>query len=187
MFAAVLPPQRVIDELIDFAGPRRDADAGLRWTKPDGWHLTTAFMESVPLSRVETLGDNLAAAASRTPSFQLRIAGTRCLPNVARARVLALGVAAGEDDLAALASRCKNAATRAGVEVDGARFVGHLTLARAPRPIEATKWMRVIDSFVGAAWLVDELALIESRLADPANRYEVVGRYPLASERRPPQ
>lgn len=182
MFAAVLPPQSVIDDLADFIQPRRDVpDSGLRWTRPDGWHLTTAFMAAVPSDRFDRLDEQLAEVATRTPAFRLRIAGTVCFPNVGRARLLALAVARGADELGALASRCRNAATRAGVEPDGARFVGHLTLARANRPIEATRWVRIVDSFVGASWDVTELALVESHLSDPGNRYEVVGRYPLGA------
>lgn len=179
LFAAVLPPQTMIDEIEEFVAPRRDSDDRLRWTKPAGWHLTTAFMEPVEESRVEPLIDALSESAARTAVFQIRLAGTRCFPEVWRARVLALGVSAGESELAELAARCRSAANRSGVPVDGSRFVGHLTLVRSRRPFDATKWLRVIDSFLGVEWQAGELALVESHLSDPGHRYEVLARLPL--------
>ena len=40
------------------------------------------------------------------------------------------------------ARRCRTAAERAGVRVDGARFVPHLTLARANRSLDVTRLVR---------------------------------------------
>lgn len=181
LFSAVLPPQRVIEEIDEFLAPRRGSDPRLSWTHPIGWHLTTSFMASVDLADIDELNTHLAEAAARTRAFRVRVAGTRCFPEVWRARVLALGVAEGGSELGALARRCRNAANRSGVIADGSSFVGHLTLARARRPIEATKWLRVLDSFPGSEWLAGEIALVESRLSDPGHRYEVLSRHRFAA------
>lgn len=180
MFAALVPPQSVIDHLDDFLAPRRDADSRWRWTRPEGWHLTCAFLESVPAHAVDELLVRLGEAAAKTPSFDVRIGRALCFGSVARARVLALDVPVGADELSALSVRCRGAANRAGVVPDGARFVPHLTLARANRPVEATKWVRILDSFEGASWRADELALVESHLSDRGNRYEIVERFALS-------
>ncbi|MDO4784651.1 MAG: RNA 2',3'-cyclic phosphodiesterase [Propionibacteriaceae bacterium] len=182
LFSAVLPPPEVVDEIDGFLAPRRGSDDRLRWAPPIGWHLTTSFMASVEASHIDDLSARLTDAAARTRPFRVRVAGTRCFPGVWRARVLALDVAAGGAELGALARRCRNAANRAGVAVDGAPFTGHLTLARARRPIEATKWLRVLDSFPGTEWLASEVVLVESHLSDPGRRYEVVSRYPFLGD-----
>ena len=177
MFAAVLPPQDVIDELDALLEPRRDADPTLRWTRPDGWHLTTAFMASVSEGRLDRLEENLEAAAAKTAPFDVEVAGGLAFPHPVKARVLTLAVRDGHEPLAALAERCRNAATKAGVEVDGAKFVGHLTLARHNRGLQATRWLAVLDSFPDWQWKATEVCLLRSGLG--GGRYEVTARFPL--------
>lgn len=178
LFTAVLPPDEVLDQFDTLLEPRRDIGAAdWRWTPRSGWHLTTAFMADVPGPLVEPLVELLVDAAATTSPFDLRLEGARCFPDAARARLLAVDVAGGHDELAALARRCRNAASRAGADPDGARFQGHLTLGRARRPFDATRWVHVVDSFGGWTFRATELVLVESHLAE--RRYEVLERFPL--------
>ena len=181
LFAAVLPPVSVVDALDTFLEPRRDADPHLRWVRPEGWHLTTAFLADVPAHALEGLVGNLREAAARTPAFALALGGAGAFPNPYAAKALWVAVAEGGEQLGVLARRSRTAADRAGVRVDGARFVPHLTLARVGRATELTRWLRVVDAWEGARWRVDELALVESHLNDRGSRYEVVERFVLGA------
>ena len=186
LFTAILPPTSLVEDLDHFLAPRRTAEPRLRWTRPESWHLTTAFMASVPDTSSEPLVGNLAEVAARTPAFRLRLGGGGAFPWPVEAKVLWLGVPEGAEELAQLAERCRTGATRAGVRVDGARFRPHLTLARANRALDTTRLVRVLDTFDADGWDATELLLIESHLHDPGNRYEVVGRWPLGSSGETP-
>lgn len=175
MFAAVLPPERMVEELDDLLTPRRDTDPRLRWTRPEGWHVTTAFMADVP--DVERLEESLAEAMGTVAPFRMRIASGLSFPHPVAARVLGLGITDGVAELGALAEKCRNAANRAGAAPDGARFVGHLTLARANRGIQATKWLGLLDSFPGWSFTVEEVVLVQSH--QTGRRYEEVARFRL--------
>lgn len=175
MFAAVLPPQSMVEELDALLEPRRDQDHRLRWTRPDGWHLTTAFMADVP--DVERLEETLEEAAATMPPFSMRVERGITFPHPVKARLLAMGVTDGADELGRLSEKCRHAAVRAGAAPDGAKFVGHLTLARANRGIQATKWLSVLDSFPGWTFDVREVALVES--FQIGREYRVVSRFPL--------
>ena len=180
LFSAVLPPAWVVDELGAWLEPRLEAGAeSWRWTKPEGWHLTTAFMASVEPDVEGRLVEGLAEAVGRVQPFDVRVQGAVCFPNPARARALALGVTEGSHALEALAMKCRAVASHAGAAPDGGRFVGHLTLARARRPFDATTWVHVVDAFPGWTWRVGEVVLVESHLSDRGNRYEVAERFPL--------
>lgn len=182
MFTAVLPPPSVVAELDRWLEPRREAGADTwRWTRPENWHVTTAFMESVSDDARYRLAEALAEVAATTPPFDLRLEGARCFPSVERAKLLALDVAHGAEPLGHLARACRYAASRSGAAPDGATFVGHLTLGRARRAFDATKWVHVVDAFPPSAWRADELVLVASHLADGGNRYEVVERFALGS------
>mgnify|MGYP003610661264 CR=1 FL=1 len=77
LFTAVLPPADLVEELDHFLTPRRQAEPRLRWTRPEGWHLTTAFMASVTDDGVDRLTEALAEVAARTPAFRLRLGGDK--------------------------------------------------------------------------------------------------------------
>lgn len=184
LFSAVIPPATLVEELDAFLTPRRPAETRLRWTRPESWHITTAFMGNVPDRNLDRLTETLGDVAARTPPFDIRIAGGGGFPWPLETKVLWLGVSEGADEVAQLAVRSRNAAVRAGVEVDGARFVPHLTLGRANRAIDSTRLVRVLDTFEATAWHADELVLICSHLSDRGHRYEVLERFRLQTDCR---
>ena len=78
--------------------------------------------------------------------------------------------AAARVELDRLAVGTRAAASRAGAPPDGASFVPHLTLARMNRPVEATRWLRVLGAYEGPTWTVDEIELVESHLGEGPRR-----------------
>lgn len=184
MFVAVVPPVQVVDDLSDFLEPRRDA--GMPWIHPEQWHLTLAFMEAVPHRSIETLVEHLEEAAARRRPFSLRLAGAGAFPDPTRAKVLWLGVG-GPPELERLAVNVRAAASTAGAPVDGKAFRPHLSLAHLKRPVEATRWLRILGTFAGRSWEVDGFDLIASHLGDGPNgrpRHQVVERFTLGADVR---
>jgi 2'-5' RNA ligase len=184
MFIAVVPREDVIEGLEEFLAPRREAEQ-LRWTRPEAWHLTLAFMADVSERALDDLLERLERAARRRTPFRLSLAGGGAFPNPGRAKVLYAGVG-GEpeamEELRRTAVGARAAANRAGAPVDGAAFRPHLTLARSGRPIEATRWLRVLSAYRSAEFEVTETVLVASHLGQgPGNRprYEPVARFPL--------
>ena len=189
MFAAVVPPEAVLEDLEAFLEPRREAGPALRWTDRAQWHLTVAFMPAVPERVLDDLLERMGRAAARRTPFTATLAGAGAFPNPARARVLWAGVADLEPgvELHRLAVGARAAGAKAGAEVEGARFHPHLTLARAGRPMEATRWLRVLEAYRGPSWTATELTLIESHLGEGPRRrprYEVVRTFPLGGPQR---
>jgi 2'-5' RNA ligase len=183
MFVAVRPAQEVLDDLDQFLEPRRAADHDLRWTDPDQWHLTLAFLPQVHEDRLDELVERLGDAARKQPPFQLRVRGGGAFPHAARAKVLWMGV---PDDAGAvlgrLATRSRHAAVASGSVVDGSRFHPHLTVARVPRGTEATRWLRILGSYDGPTWTARQLTLVESHLGEGRHRHarhEVRATLPL--------
>jgi 2'-5' RNA ligase len=82
-----------------------------------------------------------------------------------------------------MATGARAAGSKSGAGADGGRFHPHVTLARSGRPIEATRWIRVLDSYRGPSWRATELTLVESHLGEGPRRrprYEVVETFGLA-------
>ncbi|MCB5993024.1 RNA 2',3'-cyclic phosphodiesterase [Janibacter melonis] len=186
MFVAVALPEAVREDLAAFLEPRE----GMPWVDAVQWHLTLAFMASVPPARADELVERLAHAAGRVVPFALSLGGAGAFPHAGRASVLWLGVDdAAQDPLARLARGCRAAASVSGASPDGRAFVPHLTLARLRRPVEATRWLRVLDAWQADPFVVDEVELVASFLGEGANgrpRHEVVATLPLGADPLPP-
>ncbi len=173
MFVAVVPPDDALDHLDEFLEPRRGA-ADFRWTVRDQLHLTVAFLAQVPDRALDDLLDRLERAAKRRTTFTTAVAGGGAFPNAGRARVLWAGLDlddAGRTEMSRLATGARAAASKAGVEVDGARFKPHVTVARLRHPQEASSWVRLLGGYRGPSWQVGEIELIASFLGEgPRNR-----------------
>ena len=179
MFVAVLPPLEVLEDLTEFVEPRQQRADPLRWSAQEQWHLTLAFLPAVADRDLDELIERLAEVAARRQRFELRLQGAGSFPNPAQGKVLWTGVAGDIEPLERLSASCRSAAVRAGVEVDGSKFRAHLTLARANRPLELTRWLRVFDLYTGPSWQVEEIALVQSQLGQGRPRYQVHETFPL--------
>ncbi|NUS51949.1 MAG: RNA 2',3'-cyclic phosphodiesterase, partial [Nocardioidaceae bacterium] len=65
MFTALVPPTDAVEDLAAFLGPRQEAGQDLRWTTPEQWHLTLAFMAEVADRHLDDLVARLTRAATR--------------------------------------------------------------------------------------------------------------------------
>jgi len=184
MFTALVPPEEALEDLAEFLGPRQEAGPDLRWTTPEQWHLTLAFMAQVADRHLDDLLARLERAAARRTSFSVTLAGGGAFPNPSRAKLLFAAVEASDaEELRRLATGARAAAGKAGADADGGRFHPHVTLARLKRPIEATRWLRVLDGYAGPGWVAREVTLVASHLGEGRGRrprYEPVAVLPLA-------
>ena len=146
MFVAVVPPDSVVEHLEEFVGPRR-GEVPFRWTQPDQWHLTLAFSSEVPDRSYDDLVDRLGRAARKRHPVEARIAGGGAFPNVARAKIIYAGVETDAEELRRMATGARAAVAKSGAAVDGQRFKPHLTLARVNRPVEASRFVRLLDAY----------------------------------------
>ncbi|GMA88519.1 RNA 2',3'-cyclic phosphodiesterase [Angustibacter aerolatus] len=102
VFVALVPPPEAVEHLEAFLDVRRDADADLRWSRPEQWHVTLAFAADVRERVLDDLVDGLSEAAGRRPALDLAVAGGGAFPDAASARVLYAGLVAppgGADDV----------------------------------------------------------------------------------------
>ncbi|WP_435771483.1 RNA 2',3'-cyclic phosphodiesterase [Nocardioides sp. SYSU DS0651] len=171
LFAAVVPPEDAVEHLDGFLEPRRSA-GDFRWTRPEQFHVTLAFMADVAELRIEEYVDRLAASLDGLPTSEVRLGGAVTFPDPSRARVLAVSVRErGAAALERAAVRARNAAVTSGIEVDGQRFRPHLTIARTGgRPVEMTSWVRLLDGYEGPAWSFDGVQVIASHLGEGPRR-----------------
>lgn len=187
LFAAVVPPEEVVEDLAEFLRPRMEAGEELRWTDDYQWHVTLAFLPDVPDRNYDELVERLARVAHRHTPMSLALSGAGAFPSPMFARVLFTGVTDTTDALRPLARSIRGACGKAGAAPKGGPFHPHVTLGRFRKPTEATRWLRILDAYAGPPWLADELALVESHLGQGRGhrpRYEVRETFALGRASR---
>ena len=185
MFVAIEPSVDAVEHLDEFLAVRREAGAELRWSSPDRWHLTLAFMGAAADRVVEDVVDGVGAVAGRTAPIELAVTGGGCFPDVTRAKVLWAGVdgtRGAVEDLGRLARGVRSACAVAGAAPEGGSFVPHLTLGRFSWAQDATRWLRVLSTYAGPAWVASDVTVVASHLPRERGhgpRHEVLARLPL--------
>ena len=149
---------------------RPGADAW-RWSDPEGWHVTLAFLGATDPAAVPRLGKALATAAARHEPFALEAGGLGTFPSRGRARVLWYGVADPRGRLARLAREVQAALS---LERD-TRFRGHMTLARARDRLGTDASAMVAAPVPSTVRLeVDRVVLYRSHVGRGPARYEAL-------------
>jgi len=155
LFIAVWPPEDVVSEL---TGLHRKDQRGVRFVPAENWHVTLRFLgEADPYEVIDALGQTtLARAEARLgPAVDMLAERALVIP------------VAGLDDLAeGVATMTAHIGTPTRH-----RFFGHLTLARVKSDVSMP---RTLGTLVSAAFDVDEIALVESRLHPEGARYETI-------------
>jgi 2'-5' RNA ligase len=160
LFIAVWPPDDVAAELT--ALPRKD-QRGVRFVRPENWHITLRFLGDAVIDDVVEALDAVPLAAARA---QLGPA-----VDVLAERALIVPVS-GLDELA----RTVTQRTKHLGQPPPKRFAAHLTLARLKR---RARMPHAIGVPLSAAFAVEEVALVQSRLDPDGARYETVHTWPL--------
>jgi 2'-5' RNA ligase len=187
LFAALIPPADVVADLERSVGPQQ-ATAGedIRWSSPEQWHVTLAFLARVEEHQFDGLLPALTEVAAAAPAVQVRIAGAGAFPRRTRARVIWAGLDGDLPELGALAGAVTATAAAAGIEVPEGPFRGHLTLARLRAPRDVRDLVTALESHAGPVWTASEVTLMRSYLgARPGRRarHEVVAAFPLGVAR----
>ncbi len=161
---------------------RRRPEAGVRWVRPEGLHLTLRFLGQTRVDRLPALREVIGEVASRHAPFDLEVSGGGAFPTLRRPRVLWLGVRRGAELLTALAADLDGQLAPLGWEPEGRPYSAHLTLARTDQGPAAAAMAAVLVEAAARLellWRVEEVILYESHLERAGARYVVLERAPL--------
>lgn len=163
----------------------------VRWTNPDGIHLTLKFLGDTPAERVAAIAQAMAAAAGSFGPFSFTVAGFGCFPNPRRASVLWVGVPEVPNALAGLQRAVDLQLTLLGYEKEKRSFSPHLTLGRVDKKISSGDRERLAgvltQTKVGVLGTVpvEEVILFQSDLRPGGAVHTALARIPLAGDNAP--
>lgn len=166
LFAALVPPPDVLDELDEFLAPHRTDAPELRWIGRELLHVTITFFGDVDDRTLDRLLPRLERAVGRHGRMMLSLAGAGAFPgNGAHARVLWTGLYGDRRALARLAASTTAAGRRVGMPPDKHRaFRPHLTLARSRQPVDVRQRLESLSAFASSAWTATSVHLMRSHL-----------------------
>lgn len=184
LFVALAPPAEAVAEL---AAVLRDLppQPRVRWTRPEQWHITLAFLAEVDDRTRVQLVERLGRVAGRHPALSLALAGGGRFG----AQVLWTRIEGDRVPLRRLVDGVRAAARRCGLPTEQRPYRPHLTLARSAKPApDLRPLVAALQGFVGSTWPATELHLVRSHLgAGPGGtaRHETIATWPLTGRVTP--
>ena len=175
LFVGIPLAAPVVRELTAASARLRSDGDGLRWSKPESWHITLQYLGNTEPGRYECVVARLGEL--RLPSVPIWLEGLGCFD---RAGVLFAAVRPTAE-LLLLQRRVTRATEACGFPVDARPYQPHITLARSKgKGRELTELKAKIPRQPAfTSYLAEEFLLYESFLGATGSRYEVRKRFPL--------
>jgi 2'-5' RNA ligase len=182
LFVALVPPAQARAELAA-AIHELPTQPRLRWTRPEQWHLTLAFLAEVDDRTRGQLVQRLGRVAQRHAPPELSLAGGGRFG----AHVLWTRVDGDRAALRRLVDALRAAARRCELPTEQRPYRPHLTLARAGTPApNLAPLVAALQGFTGSTWLATELHLVRSHLGAGPNgtaQHETLATWELTGRR----
>ncbi|PYQ62467.1 MAG: RNA 2',3'-cyclic phosphodiesterase [Acidobacteria bacterium] len=175
LFIATSFPAEVLRPLNDRLATLKSKLPRASWVRPEGQHLTFAFLGEQDESVVNRI------AIDGGCSFEASLRGCGFFPNRRHARVGWVG-AEPQEKFVALAQRVRDGVAAAGVQSDQNEFKPHLTLARIRDhwpPLAIETFEKALHDFQSAPFAVHEVTLYLSRLNPNGAVHTPLRAFPL--------
>ena len=176
LFTALSVP----DDVAVTLSRRQTGLPGANWRTQDQLHITLTFYGEVDGHRADDLAVELEKAAAGG-SFEIALAGVGAFGDEHRTRTLWAGIEPNER-LSVLAGRCRKAAERAGIVVEGRDYRPHLTLAYLKpqtNPDRIGAWIAGHSLLHSPPVRIDRFGLYSSVLTQDGSHYELEREYLL--------
>ena len=185
LFVAIDLPEDVRESLGGLQADLRRHDLpGLRWTRPEGVHLTLKFLGETPASSLAAIEGALARAVRGAQPFRLALGAPGTFGNRRGPRVLWVDVEGDVKPLQQLQAAVERELAAAWFAPEERGFSPHLTLARVPQPPPPGLAERISRALAAVAAPrgeieVTEVVLMRSRLQPGGAVHSRVAVFPL--------
>ena len=173
-FIAVAVPPASAERLRVAHERLREAEPGIKWVNPDGFHITLKFLGGVEPDRLQALWSDVSEALDGVAGFTMHFQGIGAFPNPNRARVVWAGVTDGAAELTEIAKRIEQVSSEHGFEMETRPFAAHMTLGRAREAASSPALaaaMREMASVELGQVSVDRVLLMKSELTRQGAMY----------------
>ena len=192
LFAAVNLPDAVRRQLAAAQSLLAGEGWPIRWVRPEGIHVTLAFLGSTPSTLRPKIERAVAEAAAGSGPLRLEVIGLGCFPSASRPRVLWAGLRGDLQALGGLQRDLARRLRRVGVQLEDRAFSPHATLGRARAPLDAGQGRRLGEMLAArreehfGAWTAEAIELMHSDIQPGGSVYTTLFSAPLGATPHPP-
>ncbi|MFZ5865632.1 MAG: RNA 2',3'-cyclic phosphodiesterase [Thermodesulfobacteriota bacterium] len=182
-FVAIEIPSEVKAFLSDMSRRLKGFGGDVRWTRPEGIHITLKFLGNIKPDLVGDIRDALSPICARQIPFPLSVRGTGGFPDMRRPRVLWAGLHDPNQALVPLAAHVDSALESLGFTKEKRPFNPHLTLARFKSLKRSSDLLQAVTrmaSIEGPEFTAHEATLFQSILKPTGAEYTALCRFPFA-------
>lgn len=129
-FLAIDLPQEIKEQIGDIQGKLKEAVDGVRWTRPEGIHLTIKFFGDIDHDEVGRISEVVEKRTKDVGSLSFFLGEMGAFPSVKKPRVLWVGVDGDTAKLLSLQDAIEKDLEESGFTRENRSFKPHLTLGR---------------------------------------------------------
>jgi 2'-5' RNA ligase len=160
----------------------KQTEARIRWSRPEGLHITLKFLGGVPPAKIADVKAGLTSIRTPAP-FSISVQGSGFFPGERSSRVIWVGVEGGQD-LGALASLIERALEPIGFPRENRPYSAHLTLGRingAANLNAVRELLRQKEPLALGSFVANEYFLYESKPSPGGSVYTKLARFEMAA------
>jgi 2'-5' RNA ligase len=187
LFLAIQIPEAVkaeLQRLQDELKPLLSKE-GVRWAKPEQFHLTLKFLGNVPAGEVDALSEAARAVCATTPPMSLRAEGVGFFPNEFSPRVFWVEIKSVDKQLHRFQRQLEAVVGKFAEKEEAKNFAAHVTLARFEklRRGAVEKFMAGVrtDKRFGE-WTAREVELTQSKLLPSGALHAILDTFRTKNE-----
>ena len=153
----------------------------VKWVEEENLHITLKFLGNTREDKVEKIVSSLKKALESCHSFSVNLGKIGAFPNVAKPRVIKVGISQGEEEIRSIAEKVEEALEPLGFEKEKRKFSAHITLGRVKSMDNIMLLLRNMqkESYDGLQMKVEKVLLMESKLTKKGPIYSVVEKFSL--------
>ena len=150
--------------------------ADVRWVAIPSIHLTLKFLGEVEPEIIPRLSESIENASRSERSFELRLQGLGCFPNLRMPRVIWCGIGGETEGLSRLQRKVENVCAEFGFAPEDRAFHPHLTLGRVngKRNLQPLLDCIKIGSDLASSFQADHFNIYKSVLKPQGAEYSVL-------------
>ena len=131
VFLAIELPEDVKNRIITIQNRLKSLLKGVRWTRPEGIHLTLKFFGNIHEKDIVQISGVVARNTKNAETISLKGGKVGAFPKLEKPRVLWLGLDGDIERLSVLQRAIETDLEAYGYKKEGRKFRPHLTLGRA--------------------------------------------------------
>jgi len=181
-FIAIELPPQIKAEIEEIQNKLKASGSDVRWTRPEGIHLTLKFLGSVEQERIPEILNIIERCSTGNNSFVLEVCSLGAFPNERNPKVVWVGTKDDSGNLGKLQKTLEKGLSNIGFKEEKRAFSPHLTLGRVKSPKKKRELAQKLEDYRQCecgTFEAKEVCLLKSELKPGGAVYTILRTFTL--------